>query len=181
MQMMTRRGVQWISCAADDPDECREAWLVDPRRPYAFPAGRFFDVVVVGQRVGLETFDQLQRHGMPLGPVMADRASGQVGFFVPTGAREPFGRMVRQESADEAPEYRYLGEGSVVVVPGPMPLTGDRYIWLRAPMRRPEASPSRIAALAAMFVAASSVVARADRYGREQTAASAEGEATHAG
>lgn len=180
MQMMTRRGVQWISSAADDPEECREQWALDPRSPHALPAGRFFDVVAVGQRVGLETFDQLRRHGMPLGPVMADRASEQVGFFLPTWARGPFHRMVRQESADGAPEYRYLGEDSVVVVPGPMPLAGDRYIWLRAPMRRPEASLPRIAALAAMFVAASSVVARADRYGREQSAASVEGGATHA-
>ncbi|MGI5348830.1 hypothetical protein ACQEU8_11625 [Streptomyces sp. CA-250714] len=157
----------------------RGCWAADPRRPYALQAGRFFDVVVVGERVGLETFDQLQRHGMPLGPVMADRASEQAGFFLPSGSQSTFGRMVQQE-ADETPEYRYLGEGSLVVVPGPMPLAGDRFVWLRAPMRRPEATVSRIAALAAMFVAASSVVARADRYGREQSGASAESEATHA-
>ncbi|GDY56653.1 hypothetical protein SVIO_072760 [Streptomyces violaceusniger] len=63
----------------------------------------------------------------------------------------------------------------MIVVPGPMPLSGDRYAWLRAPMRRPEANPARLGALAAMFVAAASVVLRADRYGEEQNERGAPG------
>lgn len=166
MQMMTRRGIAWLSAAADDPAECREAWALDPRRPYPLPTGRFFDVVVIDQRVGMETFDQLDRHGMPLGPVMADWASRVTGFLLPSGSRSRFDRMVEYE-ATEPLEYRYLGLGSVVVAPGPMPLSGDRHAWLRAPVRRPEATTARTAALAAMFVAASALIARADRYGVE--------------
>lgn len=179
---MTKRGMAWLSAAADDPAECREAWALDPRRPYPLSTGRYFDVVVIDQRVGMETFDQLDRHGMPLGPVMADWASRVTGFLLPSGSRARFDRMVMSE-ADEPLEYRYLGLGSVVVTPGPMPLSGDRHAWLRAPMRRPEATTARTAALAAMFVAASALVARADRYGQEQLAATAsadepEGETT---
>ena len=165
---MTRRGLGWLSEAADMPDRCREVWADDPRRPYALPAGRNFDVVVLEQRVGTETFDQLGRHGLPVGPVMADRATRQVGFFVPTGSRELFERTLTAESLDP-PGYRYLTAGTIVVTPGPMPLSGDRYTWLRAPATPLEATPAQTAALAAMCVAAHELVQRADRYGEQRT------------
>ncbi|MDW6059917.1 bifunctional DNA primase/polymerase [Streptomyces sp. FXJ1.4098] len=166
MQMMTKRGIHWLSAAADDPEECRASWARNPRSPYTLPTGRLFDVVVIEQRVGLETFEQLDRRGLPMGPVLADWGAKQVGFFLPSKSRERFEAMVTGETPDP-PEYRHLGPESLVVVPGPMPLSGDRYAWLRAPMRRPEANPARLGALAAMFVAAASVVSRADRYGEE--------------
>lgn len=166
MQMMTKRGLQWLSATADAPEDCRTKWAQDPRSPYALPAGHYFDVVAIEQRIGLETFEQLDRRGMPMGPVMADWGAQLIGFFLPSKSQRAFDRMVGEETR-EAPNYRYLAEGSTVVVPGPMPLSGDRYTWLRAPMRRPEVTPARTAALAAMFVAAASVVARADRYGEE--------------
>lgn len=165
--MMTRRGLAWIAEAAEDPHRCREMWADDPRRPYTMPAGRRFDVLVLGQRVGVETFDQLERHGMPVGPVMADWASQQVGFFLPNGSRSRFGRMVHVETSTP-PAYRYLGVGSTVTVPGPVPLSGDRFVWLRAPIAPLNRSPARTAALAAMFVAAFGLVSRADRYGQER-------------
>ncbi|MGP4111974.1 bifunctional DNA primase/polymerase [Streptomyces sp. 4N509B] len=163
---MTRRGIAWLSEAAELPQRCREVWEDDPRRPYGLPAGRRFDVVVVEQRVGVETFAQLDRHGLPTGPVMADWGSEAVGFFVPPRSRARFGRMLSAESAN-APKYRYLDDGSLVVVPGPMPLAGDRYVWLYAPTSTPDASPARTAALAAMLVASHQVVQRAEQYGKE--------------
>ncbi|WP_461019763.1 bifunctional DNA primase/polymerase [Streptomyces daliensis] len=165
--MMTRRGLVWLSASAEDPAECRATWAADPRSPYALPTGHYFDVVAIEQRVGLETFDQLARRAMPLGPVMADWASRLTGFFLPSGMQATFDGMMRRETSDRL-EYRYLSVDSVVVVPGPMPLSGDRYTWLRAPMRRPEATAARVAALAAMFVASAALVARADRYGLER-------------
>ena len=165
MQMMTRRGMQWLSAAADEPERCQAVWAGDPRRPYALPVGRYFDLVVVDERIGIETFDQLERRGMPLGPVMVDWSAKHVGFFVPCNYGQRFAQMVRAETPNP-PAYRYLGKGSLVVVPGPLPLEGDRYTWLRAPLRRPEVTVTRVAALAAMLVAASELVARADRYGQ---------------
>ncbi|MFJ9804635.1 hypothetical protein [Streptomyces wuyuanensis] len=53
---------------------------------------------------------------------------------------------------------------SAVVVPGPIPLSGDRYQWLRAPMRRPEANPLRPVALATALVASAELLARIDRF-----------------
>src|SRR5690606_37610060 len=62
------------------------------------------------------------------------------------------------------PAYRYLGQGCAVVVPGPIPLSGDRYQWLRAPMRRPEANPLRPVAMATALVASAELLARLDRF-----------------
>ncbi len=166
MQMMTRRGVAWLSEAADLPDRCREQWADDPRRPYALTVGRRFDVVVVEQRIGVETFDQLERHGLPLGPVMADWSAREVGFLLPPGSRDRFERMLTAERTDSL-AYRYLDTDSLVVVPGPMPLSGDRYTWLLAPSREPSVTPARTAALAAMLVAAQCVVRRAEQYGQQ--------------
>ncbi len=163
---MTRRGVQWLSATAKDPELCRAQWADDPRQPYTLPTGRLFDAVVTSQRIGMETFDQLERRGMPVGPVMVDYAAKQMGFFLSTRSRERFARAVARET-DTPPEYKYLEQGSYVVVPGPMPLSSDRYQWLVAPTRRPEASPLRTIAVAVMLVAAADLLARADRYGEQ--------------
>ncbi|MGW3726763.1 hypothetical protein [Streptomyces sp. F001] len=69
---MTRRGVEWLSAAADDPAECRATWADDPRAPYMRLAGRLFEVVTVDPRIGIETFDQLLRRGLPFGPTVLD-------------------------------------------------------------------------------------------------------------
>ncbi|WFB07391.1 bifunctional DNA primase/polymerase [Streptomyces sp. LX-29] len=146
---------------------CRATWAANPRTPYSLHTGRLFDVVEMDQRIGLETFDQLDRYAMPMGPVIVDWAEKKAEFFLPARSRERFETAMKNETA-EPPEYRYLDEGSVIVVPGPMPLSGDRYTWLCTPRGVPEYRPARIHALVAMFVAAAALVARADRYGEEQ-------------
>ncbi|GAA2325172.1 hypothetical protein Scani_67750 [Streptomyces caniferus] len=123
--------------------------------------------------MGMETFDQLVRREMPLGPVMMDRRAKQIGFLLSSKSRARFARLVSLETATP-PEYRYLDAGFFVVVPGPMPMADDRHQWLRAPIRRPEASPLRTASLAVMFTAASALIERADRYGEQYPTPEAE-------
>ncbi|MEU1625822.1 bifunctional DNA primase/polymerase [Streptomyces sp. NPDC020096] len=180
---MTRRGVHWLSAAADHPEICRARWADDPRQPYTLATGCFFDVVVVDQRLGMETFDQLERREMPLGPVVLDRAAKQLGFLLPSRSRARFARFVAMET-ENPPEYGYLDEGSFIVVPGPMPLTDDRFQWLRTPLGRPEGSPLRTVSLAVMLVAAAALIERADRYGEQYPTAESvwsEEAAEHAG
>lgn len=160
---MTTRGMEWLSAAADDPAACRMVWADDPRTPYALPTGRFFDVVTVEQRLGMETFDQLLRRRLPFGPVALDHKAQRVGFFLGSRSQEPFAQHLAQEE-ETPPAFRYLSCGSMVVVPGPMPLSGDRYQWLRAPTRRPIANPLRPVALATLLVASAELLARVDRY-----------------
>jgi hypothetical protein len=134
-------------------------WEDDPRRPLLLPAGQLFDVVSVEQRLGLEAFDQLNRHDLPSGPVMIDHKARRVGFFLSANSRYWFGYFIKRE-AKRPVDYRYLSSDSVVVVPGPMPLSGDRYEWLRAPIRRPEANPCRPIALATVLGASAELLAR---------------------
>lgn len=169
VQRMTKRGADWLSTVAEDPELCRKQWADDPRRPCALPTGLAFDVVVTGQHLGVETFDQLVRRQMPVGPVMVDRAARNLGFFLPAKSYERFARLVSEET-DSPPDYRYLHHGSFVVVPGPIPLADDRYQWLRAPNRRPETSPLRTASLAVMLVAAAELMERAEHYGERYSA-----------
>nr|WP_282084383.1 bifunctional DNA primase/polymerase [Streptomyces tendae] len=166
MQTMTRRGIEWLSAAASDPVMCRARWADDPRHPVMLPTGRLFDVVSVEQRLGLETFDQLSRHDLPHGPVMIDHKARRVGFFLTSNSRDWFSYFIKRE-AKRPLDYRYLSKDSVVVAPGPMPLSGDRYEWLRAPIRRPEANPCRPIALATVLGASAELLARVDRYGEK--------------
>ncbi|GHH68755.1 hypothetical protein GCM10018793_00040 [Streptomyces sulfonofaciens] len=164
VQRMTKRGAEWLSSVAEDPELCRKQWADDPRRPGTLPTGLAFDIVITEQRLGVETFDQLVRRQMPVGPVMVDRAARSMGFFLPARSCERFERLVFEET-DSPPDYRYLHQGSFVVVPGPIPLACDRYQWLRAPIRCPESSPLRTASLAVMLVAAAALMERAEHYG----------------
>jgi hypothetical protein len=168
VQTMTRRGIEWLSTAADDPAACRARWKDDPRAPYTFPTGRHFDVVAIGQRTGMEVFDQLKRREMPLGPAMVDMGARQVGFFLTPRSRERFERALgREADGGPMPVFKYLEAGSCVVAPGPLPLAGDRYQWLNVPGHRLEPSPLRVVALAVMLVAAGRLIERINRYGEQ--------------
>ncbi|MGW5494245.1 hypothetical protein [Streptomyces olivaceoviridis] len=100
---------------------------------------------------------------MPFGPTAVDRKAQRVGFFLNSQSREAFTHYVQRETK-APPTYRYLDEGSAVVVPGPIPLFDDRYQWLRPPTRRPEANPLRPVALATALVASAELLARIDRF-----------------
>ncbi|MCX4536949.1 bifunctional DNA primase/polymerase [Streptomyces sp. NBC_00841] len=164
MKRMTWRDFAWLSEAADDPSACLTTWASNPRAPYMLPTGRFFDVVSVDQRVGIEALDQLLRRRRPFGPIVLDHRAGRMGFILASQSWQDFAhQLARGEGA--APAHRYLSHGSVVVVPGPQPVLGDRYEWLRAPTRRPSASPLLPVALAAVLVASAEVLTCADRYG----------------
>ncbi|WFB88865.1 bifunctional DNA primase/polymerase [Streptomyces olivaceus] len=160
---MTRRGMKWLTAAADTPEDCRRVWADDPRMPMLLPTGRLFDVLSVDQRLGTEMFDRLQRSGMPFGPSLIDRKAQRVGFFLGSESRETFTFYLEAETASP-PEFRYLGENCAVVVPGPIPLSDDRYQWFRAPTKRPEANPLRPVALATALIASAELLARIDRF-----------------
>ena len=163
---MTRRSVDWLSLASEDPVQFRMIWHDEPRAPQLVATGALFDVLATDEKTGTETFDQLRRRGMPVGAVMVDRAAGRMGFFLPAQSEERFGRAMARET-DSPPEYRILSQGSYIVVPGPMPLTGDRFEWLNAPVHPQHGSPLQTVALAVMLAASSQLIARAEQYGQE--------------
>ncbi|MGQ4399055.1 hypothetical protein ACN6K4_002540 [Streptomyces hayashii] len=77
-------------------------WADDPRRPCLLPTGRFFDVVSVDQRLGMEMFDRLQRAGMLFGPSVIGRKAQRVGFFLCSQSRETFRYYLRRETIDSS-------------------------------------------------------------------------------
>jgi hypothetical protein len=164
--MVTRRSIEWLSEAADDPQQFRMIWSDDPRKPQLVATGHLFDVVVTGQQLGIETFDQLQRRGMPVGAVTIDRAAGRTGFLLPSDAWALFDRTVKRETATSL-AYDYLSDGSYVVLPGPVPLPGDRFEWLNPLMRPQHSSPLQTVALGVMLAASARLIERAERYGQE--------------
>jgi hypothetical protein len=164
MQRVLRSGVQWLTRAAEDGETCRTTWQQDPRSPYPLPVGPRFELLAVDQELALETFDQLRRRHMPTGPVLADWAARKVGFMLPPCSQSRFVRALARETS-APPTYRYLETNAVVVVPGPLTLTGDRYEWLLAPTGELSASPLATVALAVMLSASAELLARAARFG----------------
>ncbi|MFJ3903969.1 bifunctional DNA primase/polymerase [Streptomyces sp. NPDC090025] len=169
---MTWRDLAWLAEAADAPAACLNAWASDPRAPYPLSTGRVFDVVSVDQRVGIEAFDQLLRKGRPLGPVVLDHRARRTGFLLPPDSRADFTRRLAR-GAGAVPAVRYLGQGSVLVVPGPRSACDDRYAWFRAPAPQAPAGPLIPVALAAALLAAVEALGCADRLGEPSGHASA--------
>jgi Bifunctional DNA primase/polymerase, N-terminal len=164
--MVNHRSIDWLSQASDDPDQFRMIWRDDPRVPQLVAAGALFAVLVTDQKIGIETLDQLRRRDMPVGAVTVDRAAGLTGFFLPAGTRALFERTLTRET-NSPPSYRFLSEGSYVVLPGPMPWPSDRFGWLN-PLARPQhGSPLQAVALGVMLAASARLIACADRYGEE--------------
>jgi hypothetical protein len=145
--------------------DCEKFWHDNPRAPYTFPTGDGFDVVVVDVRLGLEAVDLLRRRRMPLAPVALDHALHQAGFLLPPGSRTLFERLLTLDTL-HAPEYRYLGRGSFVVLPGPGSLPSDRHQWLNGPPRHLARTHYPEAALALILTCASELLVRADCFGQ---------------
>jgi len=114
--------VDWLVSAAADPPGCRGEWERNPLGVTLLPAGRLWDVLILGGELGYPTLDVLTRLVERPGPVLADFGDARMGFFVPPGtAARWLGTGVRA-----------LGYGTWIVVPYPgRPTGGVR--WLVPP------------------------------------------------
>lgn len=117
-----RKAVEWLAAAAPDPVSCRWEWERNPLATALLPAGRLWDVLVLGRRLGPPTLDVLRRMAGGTGPVLADFGTARTGFFVPAGTTGHWlGTGVRG-----------VGAGGWIVVPYPgRPTGGVR--WLVPP------------------------------------------------
>ena len=98
------------------------ATLLDLKAARLLPAGRMWDVLILGSDLGHPTLDVLTRLVDRPGPVLADFGDARIGFFVPPGtAARWLGTGVRG-----------VGRGTWIVVPYPgRPTGGVR--WLVPP------------------------------------------------
>lgn len=119
---LEKQAVEWLAAAATDPRRCKREWD-EGTGTALLPAGRFWDVLSVPDRLGLCALDLLRRDMLQTpAPTLVDCTAGRVGFFLPPDpASEWTGSGVRR-----------VGRGSWVVVPPPYRATG-RLGWLVPP------------------------------------------------
>ena len=115
-------GTNWLAEASRDPAACRHAWRRSGAGLMMLPAGRRWDVLTVPGTLGLTALAVLSRAAARPGPVLADRGSENVGFFVPPGTAA---RLL-------GTGLRVAGEGTWIVVPRPG-VRGRGLRWLVAP------------------------------------------------
>ncbi|NUP42749.1 MAG: hypothetical protein HOY76_38435, partial [Streptomyces sp.] len=109
-----RTAVEWLASAARDPEAVRREWEHNPLGVALLPAGRVWDVLILGGDLGHPTLDVLSGLVERPGPVLADFGDTRVGFFVPPGTTARWlGGGVRG-----------LGRGTWIVVPYPGRPTG---------------------------------------------------------
>lgn len=161
MEKMDQSAMKWLTRCASDTPQALALWQNEPAAPLTMPTGRYFDVVVVPERLGLEACDLIRRHCLSLGPVMLDAHAGKIGFIAPPRGLAAF-TTVNHASEILLRGLHYLAEGDFVVVPGPAPLSNSRYQWLFAPTGRPDPSKLRTAMLAVTLCTASQNLARID-------------------
>jgi len=117
-----RSAVDWLVSVAPDPERCRREWERNPLGVTLLPAGRLWDVLIIGARLGYPTLDVLERMLDRPGPVLADFGDARVGFLVPPGTSTRWlGTGVRA-----------AGRGTWIVVPYPGRPTGA-VRWLVPP------------------------------------------------
>lgn len=117
-----KSAVEWLASVAHDPGAVRREWEGNPLGVALLPAGRMWDVLILGGDLGHPTLDVLTRLVDRPGPVLADFSDSRIGFFVPPGtAARWLGTGVRA-----------VGRGTWIVVPYPgRPTGGVR--WLVPP------------------------------------------------
>ena len=114
--------VEWLASAAPDPDACRAEWERSPLAVALLPAGRLWDVLIVGGRLGTPALEILRGRLHRPGPVLADFGDSRIGFFTPPGTAEHW----------SGTGLRCAGRGSWIVVPYPGRATGGTR-WLIPP------------------------------------------------
>lgn len=118
----TRKAVEWLASAAPDPETCRWEWERNPLGVTLLPAGRLWDVLILGAELGHPALDVLTNCLDRPGPVLADFGDARVGFFVPPGTAS---RWV-------GTGVRCAGRGTWIVVPYPGKFTGGTR-WIVPP------------------------------------------------
>jgi hypothetical protein len=117
------RSMEWLAAASEDPRACKEEWQNGRTGVTLLAAGRFWDVLIVPEELGLCVAGLLAE--LPLvdpGPVLLDARRHHVGFFLPP---EP-------ETVWIGTGMRHLGKGTWIAAPAPHCRWGELR-WLCPP------------------------------------------------
>jgi hypothetical protein len=104
------KSVEWLAAASEDPGACKQEWQHGSSGVTLLAAGRFWDVLVVPELLGLRVADFLRE--LPLldpGPCLLDTRRRHVGFLLPP---EP-------QTVWIGTGVRLLGAGTWITAPAP--------------------------------------------------------------
>ncbi|MGP4005838.1 hypothetical protein [Streptomyces sp. 4N124] len=104
------RSMEWLAAASEDPRACKEEWQNGSTGVTLLAAGRFWDVLVVPEELGLRVAELLEE--LPLlnpGPCLLDTRRRHVGFLLPP---EPYAVWI-------GTGLRLLGRGTWIAAPAP--------------------------------------------------------------
>ncbi|WP_328429368.1 hypothetical protein [Streptomyces sp. NBC_00443] len=104
------RSMEWLAAASEDPGACKEEWQNGSTGVTLLAAGRFWDVLIVPENLGLRVADLLDE--LPLldrGPCLLDTRRRHVGFLLPP---EP-------QTVWIGTGVRLLGAGTWITAPAP--------------------------------------------------------------
>lgn len=117
------KSMEWLAAASEDPRACKDEWQNGYTGIALLAAGRFWDVLVVPEELGLRVAGILD--DLPLvqpGPCLLDTRTHHVGFLLPP---DPHAVWV-------GTGVRYLSKGAWIAAPAPHCRWGDLR-WLCPP------------------------------------------------
>jgi hypothetical protein len=104
------KSMEWLAAASEDPRACKDEWQHGSTGVTLLAAGRFWDVLIVPEDLGLRAAGILEE--LPLlnpGPTLLDTRWHRVGFFLPP---DPATVWIGAGT-------RYVGKGAWIAAPAP--------------------------------------------------------------
>lgn len=144
------RSQVWQRQATVDTDTLARWWLTDPDANIVLPTGRVFDVFDVPAKAGQAALDQMEREGVPVGPVAAHGEERYLFFVATRGAPVDEDEWwschldTVPESIEDSPGMRWHCRDSYVLAPPSALPFGRTVTWAREPQGAPLPDPVRL-------------------------------------
>lgn len=104
------RSMEWLAAASEDPGACKQEWQNGSTGVALLAAGRFWDVLLMPEDLGLRVADLLDELSLlDRGPCLLDTRRRSVGFLLPP---EPQAVWI-------GTGVRLLGAGTWITAPAP--------------------------------------------------------------
>lgn len=82
------RSMEWLAAASEDPGACKHEWQNGSTGVTLLEAGRFWDVLIVPEELGLRVADLMEELTLlDPGPCLLDARRRRVGFLLPRSRR----------------------------------------------------------------------------------------------
>ncbi|GAA4620851.1 bifunctional DNA primase/polymerase [Actinoallomurus vinaceus] len=144
------RSQVWQRQATVDTETLASWWMRDPDANIVLPTGRVFDVFDVPAKAGQTALEQMEREGVPVGPVAAHGDERYLFFVATRGAPVDEDEWWNchldtvPESIEDSPGMRWHCRDSYVLAPPSVLPFGREVTWVREPHNAPLPDPVRL-------------------------------------